>query len=140
MNRQLTEILTNYGTIDAIWFDGVWDQPKDFDWQLDEQYRMIHRLQPACLIGNNHHSATIPGEDFQMFERDLPGENKAGFSEGQDISCLPLETCETMNGMWGYRIEDQNYKSTKDLIQLLVRSAGNNANLTSSWIRSLVDL
>lgn len=128
MNNQLTELLTNYGPIGAIWFDGVWDQPKDFDWQLSEQYELIHRLQPACLVGNNHHRTPYPGEDFQMFERDLPGENKAGYS-GQDVSSLPLETCETMNGMWGYRIEDQNYKSTKDLIHYLVRAAGKNANL-----------
>ena len=128
MNNQLTELLTNYGPIGAIWFDGVWDQPKDFDWQLSEQYELIHRLQPACLVGNNHHRTPYPGEDFQMFERDLPGENKAGYS-GQDVSSLPLETCETMNGMWGYQIEDQNYKSTKDLIHYLVRAAGKNANL-----------
>ena len=67
-------------------------------------------------------------EDFQMFERDLPGENKSGLS-GQDISKLPLETCETMNGMWGYKITDQDYKSTKTLIHYLVKSAGKNANL-----------
>ena len=129
MNNQLTELLTNYGPIGAIWFDGVWDHPTSFDWQLEEQYALIHRLQPSCLVGNNHHRAPYAGEDFQMFERDLPGENKAGFSKGQEVSALPLETCETMNGMWGYRIEDQNYKSTKTLIQLLVRAAGKNANL-----------
>ena len=129
MNNQLTELLTNYGPIGAIWFDGVWDHPTSFDWQLEEQYALIHRLQPSCLVGNNHHLAPYAGEDFQMFERDLPGENKAGFSKGQEVSALPLETCETMNGMWGYRIEDQNYKSTKTLIQLLVRAAGKNANL-----------
>ena len=61
--------------------------------------------------------------------RDLPGENKAGFSAGQGISELPLETCETMNGMWGYRIEAQNYKSPKELIHDLVKAAGKNANL-----------
>lgn len=129
MNNQLTELLTNYGPIGAIWFDGVWDHPESFDWQLEEQYALIHRLQPACLVGNNHHRTPYQGEDFQMFERDLPGENKAGFSDGQEVSALPLETCETMNGMWGYRIEDQNYKSTKTLIHLLVRAAGKNANL-----------
>ena len=63
-----------------------------------------------------------------MFERDLPGENSAGLS-GQTISQLPLETCETMNGMWGYKITDQNYKSTNTLIQYLVKAAGKNANL-----------
>ena len=129
MNNQLTELLTHYGTIGAIWFDGVWDQADDFDWQLEEQYGLIHRLQPACLIGNNHHRTPYAGEDFQMFERDLPGENTAGFSEGQEVSVLPLETCETMNKTWGYNIEDQQYKSTKTLIQLLVRAAGKNANL-----------
>lgn len=129
MNNQLTELLTNYGPIGAIWFDGVWDQSNDFDWQLEEQYALIHKLQPACMVGNNHHRAPFAGEDFQLFERDLPGENKAGYSAGQSVSDLPLETCETMNGMWGYRIEDQNYKSPKALIHYLVRAAGKNANL-----------
>lgn len=130
MNNQLTELLTNYGKVGAIWFDGWWDQDQNpsFDWRLPEQYALIHRLQPACLIGNNHHQTPFEGEDFQMFERDLPGENTAGLS-GQSISQLPLETCETMNGMWGYKITDQNYKSTKTLIHYLVKAAGRNANL-----------
>lgn len=128
MNNQLTELLTNYGPVGAIWFDGVWDQPENFDWQLAEQYQLIHRLQPGCLVGNNHHRSPYAGEDIQIFERDLPGENKAGLS-GQNVSVLPLETCETMNGMWGYRIEDQNYKSPEALIHYLVRAAGKNANL-----------
>ena len=128
MNNQLTELLTNYGEIGAIWFDGHWDQPQGFDWGLEKQYAMIHKLQPACLIGNNHHITPYEGEDFQMFERDLPGENRAGLS-GQEIGQLPLETCETMNGMWGYKVKDQDYKSVKTLVRLLVRAAGKNANL-----------
>jgi alpha-L-fucosidase len=90
---------------------------------------MIHRLQPACLIGNNHHRAPVEGEDFQMFERDLPGENTAGLSDKSEIGCLPLETCQTMNGMWGYKVSDQNYKSDTTLVRLLVRAAGKGANL-----------
>lgn len=131
MNRQLTELLTRYGNIRAIWFDGHWDRDQDtipFDWQLDEQYAMIHRLKPSCLIGNNHHITPHRGEDIQIFERDIPGENKAGLS-GQDISRLPLETCQTMNGMWGYKLIDQNYKSTETLIRYLVSTAGKGANL-----------
>ena len=130
MNNQLTELLTNYGKVGAIWFDGWWDQDQNpsFDWQLPEQYALIHKLQPACLIGNNHHQTPFEGEDFQMFERDLPGENTAGLS-GQQISRLPLETCETMNGMWGYKITDQNYKSDTTLVHYLVGAAGRNANL-----------
>jgi len=131
MNRQLTELLTQYGPIRAIWFDGWWDHDEDatpFDWQLPEQYAMVHRLQPGCLIGNNHHQDVMKGEDIQIFERDVPGENYAGYSS-QEISRLPLETCQTMNGMWGYKVVDQNYKSSRELIHLLVRTAGQGANL-----------
>ena len=88
----------------------------------------MHRLQPACLVGNNHHQVPFDGEDIQIFERDVPGENKAGLS-GQEISRLPLETCQTMNGMWGYKVADQNYKSTTELIRLLVQTSGKGANL-----------
>lgn len=132
MNAQLAELLTNYGPIGAVWFDGKWDHDADpdFDWRLDEQYAMIHRLQPQCLIANNHHEVPGLGENIQIFERDLPGENKAGYSGTSGISRhLPLESCETMNGMWGYKISDQDYKSTRELIHLLVRAAGKNANL-----------
>lgn len=131
MNRQITELLTRYGKIGAIWFDGWWDHDEDvtpFDWQLDEQYAMVHRLQPACLVANNHHQVPFEGEDIQIFERDLPGENEYGLS-GQAISRLPLETCQTMNGMWGYKVVDQNYKSVETLVRYLVSAAGKGANL-----------
>ena len=130
MNHQLEELIVNYSP-DAIWFDGMWDQRSnpDFDWQLDEQYALIHRLKPSILIGNNHHLPPFPGEDIQLFERDLPGENKAGFSGESVVSRLPLETCETMNGMWGYKVTDQNYKSVKQLVRVLVGAAGKGANL-----------
>ena len=131
MKTQVRELLTDYAPIGGLWFDGYWDHDEDkvpFDWRMPEFYRYIHELQPACLIGNNHHITPIEGEDFQMFERDLPGENTAGLS-GQEISQLPLEMCQTMNGMWGYKVADQNYKSTEELIQLIARAAAKSSNL-----------
>lgn len=131
MNNQLTELLTNYGKVGAIWFDGLWDHDMDsipFDWQLEEQYDLIHRLQPGTLVANNHHCDIIEGEDIQLFERDLPGENTAGYSE-QAISELPLETCQTMNRKWGYVAADNEYKDTTTLIRMLVGAAGRGANL-----------
>lgn len=131
MKSQIKELLTNYGDVRALWFDGYWDHAGEqpaFDWRMPELYRYIHSLRPACLIGNNHHISPISGEDFQMFERDLPGENKAGFS-GQAVSRLPLEMCQTMNGMWGYKVADLNYKSVKDMVRLLVRAAAKGSNL-----------
>jgi alpha-L-fucosidase len=136
MKGQLTELLTNYGKISGIWFDGHWDQlDNDHDknqqskvnWYYEEIYKLIHDLQPQCLISNNHHLTPLPGEDFQAFEKDLPGRNTTGFG-GASISELPLETCETMNDSWGFDITDRNFKSTKSLIQYLVKAAGHNAN------------
>ncbi|HEY6181896.1 MAG TPA: alpha-L-fucosidase, partial [Terriglobales bacterium] len=109
MDAQLTELLTNYGDVAGIWFDGMWDKP-DADWQLQRTYTLIHKLQPAALIGSNHHHKPFKGEDFQMFEKDLPGANTAGFNQ-TSISTLPLETCETINGAWGYNQNDHNFKS-----------------------------
>ena len=137
MKAQLTELLTGYGDVAVIWFDGHWDQTADenrtdqsaaVDWHYDEIYGLIRRLQPNCLIANNHHLPPFPGEDYQIFERDVPGENHAGYS-GQEVSRLPLETCQTINRSWGFNITDDRYKSTRELLHLLVRTAGTGANL-----------
>ena len=138
MKTQLTELLTGYGEIAGIWFDGHWDQTAPegaadrssrVDWHYDEIYGLIHKLQPQCLIGNNHHLTPFAGEDFQMFERDLPGENKSGLSFQQASDKLPLETCETLNDSWGFNITDSKYKSARQIIRLLVTAASLNANL-----------
>jgi alpha-L-fucosidase len=129
-DAQLRELLTQYGPIGGIWFDGWWDQeetPMRNRWRLAQTYRMIHQLQPATLIANNHHVAPFPGEDYQAFERDLPGENAMGFN-GAPISQLPLEMAETMNGSWGFSLTDDKYKTTEQLVRTMVGAAGRNAN------------
>lgn len=128
MKAQLTELLTNYGEVGCIWFDGHWDQ-KEANWHYDEIYSLIHKLSPSTLIANNHHIEPIPGDDVQTFERDLPGENHGGFNHGVEVSQLPLESCATMAGKWGYSIYDKKFKSTKQLIHFLVKAAGKNGNL-----------
>ena len=138
MKNQLTELLTNYGEVAGIWFDGHWDQTaaegaKDrssrIDWKYEEIYSLIHKLQPQCLIGNNHHLSPFIGEDFQMFEKDLPGENKSGLSFQEASDKLPLETCETINGSWGFNLTDTTYKTNKQLIDYLVKAASLGTNL-----------
>ena len=127
MDAQLEELLTGYGPLGGIWFDGMWDKPQA-PWRLDRTYALIHRLQPAALIVPNHHKAPLPGEDAQTFEQDLPGANTAGFNTSE-IGSLPLETSLTMNNSWGFNVSDRNFKSTTQLIHYLVRAAGYGANL-----------
>lgn len=139
MKTQLTELLTNYGEIGGIWLDGHWDQKewdgKKFgklkvDWHYDELYKLIHDLQPHALIGNNHHLAPIAGEDFQMFEKDLPGKNTTGWgTDASDVGNLPFEVCETINTSWGFNLQDKKHKSEKFLIHYIVKAAGYGSNL-----------
>ena len=128
MNAQLTELFSNYGELGGVWFDGMWDKP-DADWQLDRTYALIHQLQPGALIVSNHHKLPFPGEDYQTFEKDLPGDNTTGWG-GAPIGQLPLETSDTMyrGGSWGFNLRDMEPKSLRDLVQYMVRAAGNNAN------------
>ena len=132
MKAQVKELLTKYHTR-ALWFDGYWDHSQDsvpFDWRMEEFYAYIHSLQPSCLVGNNHHRLPLEGEDYVMFEKDLPGRNTTGFSEGQEIvDYLPMEMCETMNGHWGYSVQDQNYKTAGEIVRLLATCVSMNSNL-----------
>jgi alpha-L-fucosidase len=131
MNAQLTELLTQYGEIGGVWFDGWWDQqesPMRDRWRLRDTYELIHRLQPQALIISNHHTIPFPGEDVQPFEKDLPGENTAGFNTTH-VAALPKEMAQTMNGSWGFNLRDDQFKSTREVIQMLVGAAGRNANL-----------
>ena len=47
MDAQLRELLTNYGDVAGIWFDGMWDKP-DADWQLAED---LFADSPAAARG-----------------------------------------------------------------------------------------
>ena len=127
MDGQIRELLTQYGDVGGIWFDGWWDKP-EADWRLEKTYRLIHELQPAALIGNNHHRLPFPGEDFQMFEKDLPGGRTAEFNKDAQVGELPLETCETMNNSWGFNLTDRRHKSTREHVHYLARAAGHGAN------------
>ncbi|MBM3263749.1 MAG: alpha-L-fucosidase [candidate division Zixibacteria bacterium] len=133
---QIRELCTKYGEIGMIWLDGYWPAHplpaphfgEGGSWQLAETYDMIHTLQPNALIGNNHHVGPLKGEDFQMFEQDLPGENTAGFN-AESVGALPLESCLTVNGNWGYHAGDHNHKSPRELIRFLVQCIGRDSNL-----------
>ena len=121
MDGQLEELLTRYGKVAGVWFDGMWDNGQ-VDWQLARTYAMIKRLQPWALIGSNHNNRPHPGEDFIPFEGYVRPDN---VPPGTDY---PLEVAEKINDTWGYRAHDRLYKSGAELIRNLVKAAGSGAN------------
>ena len=106
MKGQLEELLTNYGEIGVLWFDGGWEH-KPEELRAEEIVGFIRKLQPQIIINNR---INIP-QDFDTPEQEIP----ATGIPGRD-----WETCMTMNDTWGFKIHDQNWKSDKDLIQKLV--------------------
>ncbi len=88
---QLRELLTRYGEIAGVLFDGYWPR-QGFDgdendyfpprgrWDLEGTYNLIHELQPNAVVTNNTHVLPLPGEDYQVWELDMPGENTTGFN------------------------------------------------------------
>ncbi len=140
LHGQVRELCTNYGEIASVWFDGDWPNhvydetdsyflpPEGESYEYDKLYDIIHTLQPDAVIVNNRHSDPIlPGEDVQGFEQDLPGLNTTGFNS-PTISTDPLEVCMTINDHWFHIAGSINYKSTKQLVSNLVRSASAGAN------------
>ncbi len=127
LKPQLKELLTNYGPIGVLWFDGEW-----IDEWTEEQgrdlYNYLRNIQPDVIINNR----VGKGRDG------MQGMNKAGEYVGdfgtpeQEIldvaSDLDWEACMTMNDTWGYKSDDHNWKSARDLIHNLVDVAAKGGN------------
>ncbi len=121
MDGQLEELLTRYGPVAGIWFDGSWDNGR-VDWHLDRTYALIKRLQPTALVVSNHNDLPHPGEDYVTYEGFVrPREMPAG-------KHYPSEVSEKINDTWGYRVHDIQYKSSATLIRNMVKAAGTGAN------------
>lgn len=113
MFAQIRELLTNYGRIDVIWFDGGWER-STVQWRSQELEAMIRELQPEIMINDR-----LPGcGDYTTPEQFVPAQPPAG----------PWETCLTINESWGYNPRDTAYKSSRRLIHTLCEVAGKGGN------------
>ncbi len=110
MRGQLKELLTNYGKIGVLWFDGEWIG----DWK-EQQGRdleiYLRGLQPDLIVNNRVGKRKRSPGDFGTPEQHIPATGMPGWD---------WETCMTMNNTWGFKKDDHNWKSTKVLIHNLV--------------------
>ena len=128
MKGQLKELLTSYGPIGILWFDGEWEGPWTHERGVD-LYNYVRSLQPNIIINNRvgKGRAGMDGMDkskgvgdYGTPEQEIPA---TGFGPGVD-----WESCMTMNGHWGYNKNDQSWKSAKELIQNLINCASKGGN------------
>jgi alpha-L-fucosidase len=110
MRGQLKELLTNYGEIGVLWFDGEWIK----EWTEQhgvELERYVRELQPQLIVNNRVGKRKRSPGDFGTPEQHIPATGIPGWD---------WETCMTMNDTWGFKKDDHNWKSTEDLIHKLV--------------------
>jgi alpha-L-fucosidase len=127
MKAQLKELLTNYGPIGVLWFDGQWEGTWNNERGRD-LYAYVRSLQPDIIINNRVGRA---GGDFGL-DRDQGQLGDYGTPE-QEIPATGLpgldwETCMTMNRNWGYNRADKAFKPTRELVRDLVDIASKGGN------------
>jgi len=115
MKSQIREILTGYGPIGILWFDGQWEHSAE-ELRAAEVTAFIRGLQPGILINDRIQRP----EDYATPEQYIPG---SAMGQGR-----LWETCMTMNDTWGYARNDHNWKSTNQLIRNLCDIASKGGN------------
>jgi len=129
MKKQLKELVDNYGDIGVLWFDGEWEETWSNEYGK-EIYQYVRGLQPSIIINNRVDVGRGGMEglskgkefagDFGTPEQQVPGTGLPG---------VDWESCITMNNHWGYNKNDHNWKSTGELIRMLVDIASKGGNL-----------
>lgn len=119
LKPQVKELLTNYGDIGVVWFDGDWIA--DYTTEMGkDMYKFIMDLQPNTIVNNR-----VDKGRNGMEGMDKEGEFAGDFgTPEQEIPATGIdsdwESCMTMNRTWGYKPDDNKWKSSEKLIQNLI--------------------
>lgn len=124
LHGQVSELLTRYGDIGVMWFDGQWEGTWTHE-MGKALYQKCRSLQPAVIVNNRVEGwspvpITDPLGDFRTPEQEIPATGWPG---------VDWESCITMNGNWGYNRHDHDFKSVPRLIDMLVDTASKGGNL-----------
>ena len=109
----IRELMTNYGKIDVLWYDVDWPLNAD-QWRSEEMNKMVFQLQPDIIVNNRN---GLHG-DFQTPEQQITA----------DRSGRAWESCMTLNDSWGYQRADDDWKSSRRVVQNLIQCAKDTGN------------
>jgi alpha-L-fucosidase len=112
---QVKELLTNYGDVSIMW----WDTPVNMTDEAAQKLNELLKLQPQIITNDRLKKPNYPG-DTKTPEQKIPG--------AKELDENDWETCMTMNGTWGFRASDNNWKSSTVLIQNLCDIASKGGN------------
>ncbi len=122
MFAQVRELLTNYGPLDVLWFDWTPPEKSGADWDAPALTALVRELQPDIILNDRidypEGADLVTPEEYQA--KSWPTRN------GQRVL---WETCQTLNGSWGYDRDNHNWKSPELLISLLIDTVSKGGNL-----------
>ena len=128
MKGQLRELLTNYGEISILWLDFSYPGKNGKgheDWDSENLLKMVCELQPGILVNDRLDLNDVPGGwDFTT-----PEQFKVTKWPEKNGKQILWETCQTFSGSWGYHRDENIWKSTAQLLQLLIESLSKGGNL-----------
>ena len=126
--NQVRELMTEFGTIDALFMDFSFpgkDGKGRADWRSEKLIKMIRELQPGIVVDDRLDLLDVPGGwDYRTPEQEMPKEWVQ--VDGRPV---PWETCQTFSGSWGYYRDETSWKSTNQLIGMLIETVSKGGNL-----------
>ncbi|MFD2036951.1 alpha-L-fucosidase [Belliella marina] len=128
VKNQLTELLTEYGQIDQLFLDfsypGDNGKGRD-DWDSENLISLIRKLQPNIILNDRMDlDDKSYGWDYKSPEQFMPREWVSHQGE-----LVPWETCQTFSGSWGYHRDENTWKSTNQLLVMLIETVSKGGNL-----------
>ena len=131
MHNQVRELMTNYGKIDILWFDFHYDHLTGEAWRATELVKMVRKINPDVII-DDRLGGDIKAEDKPLYVGDFGSPEQMipayGVSDYKG-NPIPWEACITLNNNWGYSQSDQNYKSARNVINMLFECTSKGGNL-----------